>query len=101
MEKAENVDSYIAKFDQEIQVILQHVREAIKEAAPHATEIISYGMPAYRVNINIMYFAAAKTHLGLYPAGSAAINHFKEELAGYKTSKGAIQFHMIGPCPLN
>lgn len=95
-----NVDEYIAGFPEEIRVRLGQIREAIVNAAPAAEEKISYGIPAYTLNGPLVYFAAYKNHIGLYatPAGNAA---FKEELAGYKTSKGTVQFPHKEPLPLD
>jgi uncharacterized protein YdhG (YjbR/CyaY superfamily) len=99
MEKAESVDAYIARFEPDVQAKLQQVRAAIREAAPQAAEIISYGMPAYRINYNLIYFAAAKSHVGLYPAAEAIV-HFKDDIAAYKSSKGAIQLPYNEPVPV-
>lgn len=92
-------DDYIAMFPAEIQSTLQKLRSAIKKAAPSAEEVISYKMPAFKLNGMLVWFAAQKNHIGFYPTGSP-INVFKKELAPYKTSKGAIQFPMDKPIPL-
>jgi uncharacterized protein YdhG (YjbR/CyaY superfamily) len=99
MHRPENTEEYIASFPVDVQALLQQVREAIKKAAPQAKEIISYGMPAYRANGNLIHFAAAQKHIGIYP-GPAAIVVFKDELSAYKTSKGAIQILLTEPLPL-
>jgi len=93
------VDEYIAAQPEEIQPLLEQVRSAIREALPGAEERISWRMPTYWQKTNIIHFAAAKKHIGLYP-GDKAIEHFKEKLAGYKTSKGAVQFPYDRPLPL-
>jgi uncharacterized protein YdhG (YjbR/CyaY superfamily) len=67
------------------------MREILQQALPEAVEVISYHMPAFKTTEVLVYYAAAKSHLGFYPTSSGVIN-FKEELAGYVTSKGAIQF---------
>lgn len=92
MEKVsfQSTDEYIATFPIEIQEKLQNLRRIIKQAAPEAEEIISYNMPAYRQNGMLVYFAAAKKHIGFYPTGTP-IPVFKDELVNYQTSKGAIQ----------
>lgn len=92
------IDEYIAGFPPEIQAILQQVRETIREAAPGATEAISYQMPTFKLHGNLVHFAAFKNHLGFYPAPSG-IERFQQALAGYKTSKGAIQFPLDQPIP--
>ncbi|TDS11925.1 DUF1801 domain-containing protein [Sphingobacterium paludis] len=85
-----NIDEYIAQFDSKQQKLLQHVREIIREAAPEAKETISYQMPTFRLQGNLIHFALSKKHLGIYP-GPAAIRFYQAELSPYKTSKGAIQ----------
>jgi uncharacterized protein YdhG (YjbR/CyaY superfamily) len=92
MKKPKNIDEYISWFPMEDQKLLEQMRKAIKEAAPKAEEVISYGMPGYKLNTMLVWFAGFKNHTGFYPRGSSAIIAFKKELAGYKTSKGAIQF---------
>jgi uncharacterized protein YdhG (YjbR/CyaY superfamily) len=93
------VDEYIASFPSEVGRLLGAYRAVIKEASPEAKEGISYGMPAYTLNGPLVYFAAHKTHVGLY-ALPRAIEVFKNELTGYKTSKGAIQFPFDRDPPL-
>ncbi len=94
------VDLYIAEFSPEIQELLVQVREAIRSAVPDAEEMISYQMPAYRKNGMLVYFAGCKGHIGFYPTNSG-ISNFEKELASYKTSKGAIQFPLGQPMPLD
>ena len=97
--KPANVDEYIAGFPKDVQKALQLVRETIQKAAPKAEEIISYAMPAFRQNGNLVYFAAWKEHIGFYatPTGNSA---FKKDLEGYTTSKGAIQLPLDKPMPV-
>lgn len=94
-----NVDEYIASFPAETQILLQKMRTIIKKAAPKAEECISYGMPAYKLNGALVYFAGYKKHIGFYPTGSG-ISNFKDEIAVYKNSKGAVQFPLDKPLPL-
>jgi uncharacterized protein YdhG (YjbR/CyaY superfamily) len=96
--KPKNIDEYIASFPAEVQAILQQVRATIRAAAPQAEECISYGMPAFKLNGPLVYFAAYKSHIGFYPTGSG-IEHFKAELEGYRWSKGAVQFPLGRPIP--
>jgi uncharacterized protein YdhG (YjbR/CyaY superfamily) len=84
-------DAYIFSQPENIQVLLCEVRLRIREALPDATEKMAWGMPTYWQGRNIIHFAAQKNHLGIYP-GEEAIKHFAAKLAGYRTSKGAIQF---------
>jgi len=101
-EKFESVDEYIATFPKSVQDALQQVRKAIREAAPKAEEAISYNMPAFKLNGNLVWFGAFKTHIGFYPRESA-IEEFKEKLAGYKVSKvhGTVKFLLDKPIPLD
>lgn len=94
-----SVDEYIAGFDANAQKVLQQVRGVIQEAAPPETiETISYQMPTYRYNGNLIHFAHFKNHLGLYP-GPAAITAFADALKPYKTFKGTIQIPLDEPLP--
>jgi len=98
--KVETIESYISLQPEDIQWILQKLRQVIKEEAPEATEKISYQMPTFYLNGNLVHFAAQKHHIGFYPAPSA-IEAFMEELSPYKTSKGAIQFPLDKPIPFD
>ncbi len=94
------IDEYIATLSEPHNTRLQSLREAIKSAAPEAVEMISYNMPAFRIYGKILvYFAAHTNHIGFYPAETAVIGLFKEELARYNTSKGTIQFQLDKPIP--
>lgn len=94
-----SIDEYISRFPKEVQDKLESIRGAIREAAPDAEEVISYGMPAFRRNRVLVYFAAHKAHIGFYPT-SSGISNFREELSGYKQSKGAVQFPLDEGIPL-
>ena len=95
--KAADIDEYIAAQATEVQPLLRQIRETIRAAAPDAVEKISWQMPTFwqpKVGSrgeNLIHFAAAKKHIGIYPGGEA-VGVFAERLAEYKTSKGAIQF---------
>jgi len=97
---AENVDAYIARFAPTTQKLLKQLRATIKKAAPLAEEVISYGMPAYKYHGILVYFAGYEHHIGFYPTASG-IENFKKEIAGFKHSKGAIQFPPDKPLPLS
>ena len=94
------IDEYIEAQDASIQPLLVKVRNAIREALPEAQEKISWQMPTYWDKHNIIHFAAFKNHLGIYP-GPVAIEHFRDRLTSYKSSKGAIQFQYKEPIPLD
>ncbi|MBK3913307.1 iron chaperone [Listeria ivanovii] len=85
------IDEYIVGTPPETQPILQKIRETIQAAAPEATEKISYQMPTFYFEGNLVHFALAKKHFGFYPA-SSGIAAFEPELGEYKHSKGAVQF---------
>jgi len=93
------IDAYIAGFQEPVQKLLQEVRATIKAAAPQAEEVISYGMPAFRQNGMLVYFAAFKHHIGFYPA-PAGIEAFRNELSAYKGSKGSVHFPLDKPLPV-
>lgn len=93
-----NIDEYIALFPEEIQEILSKIRKIIKENAPEASEKISYQMPTFYLNGNLIHFAAFKHHIGLYPTPNG-IDAFKEELSKYKGAKGSVQFPLDQPIP--
>jgi len=92
------VDEYIAAFPPEVQRILQRVRQVVREAAPEAQEVISYRMPALRQDGILVYFAAFKSHVGLYPPvrGDAAI---EKDIAPYAGEKGNLRFPFDAPIP--
>ena len=97
--KFNNIDEYHAAQATDVQPLLQQLREAILQAAPDVVENISYNMPAFKLRTNLVYYAAFKRHIGLYPTGSP-IKAFEKELAGFATSKGAVQFPLDKPLPV-
>ena len=88
---APSVDEYIAAQADTVRPVLEKIRRTIKKAAPKAVEKISWGMPTFWQGKNLIHFAAFKKHIGIYPGDLSQIP-FSDRLAGYKTSKGAIQF---------
>jgi uncharacterized protein YdhG (YjbR/CyaY superfamily) len=100
MEKitAKNIDEYIAAFPPETRVILEKVRATIREAAPEAQETINYAIPTFTLKGNLVHFAGFKSHIGFYPTPSG-IEKFKNELAGYESAKGSVQFPLDQPLP--
>ncbi len=94
------IDEYITKFPSDVQELLKQIRQTIKDAAPDASEKISYQMPTFYLNGNLVHFAAYKNHIGFYPTPSG-ITAFAEKLAGYKSSKGAVQFPIHESMPLD
>lgn len=96
----QSIDEYIATFPDAIQTVLQELRTTIKAAAPQAKEKISYQMPAFAQEGNLVYFAAWKNHIGFYPGSGAATDAFKDELSVYDSTKGSIHFPLDKPLPL-
>ena len=96
--RAKNTDEYIIQQPEDIQIILKKIRQTIKDAAPGAQEAISYGMPTFRMNGNLVHFAAQAHHIGFYPTPSG-VSAFEKELELYKTTKGGIQFPLDKPIP--
>jgi uncharacterized protein YdhG (YjbR/CyaY superfamily) len=72
--------------------------QAIREAAPEAVDAISYQIPTFKLNGNLVHFAAFKNHIGFYPTPSG-IEAFKKELSLYKGAKGSVQFPIDKPVP--
>ena len=94
-----SIDEYIAGFPEDIQKILQELRAVIHAAAPEATEKISYQMPTFFLDGNLVHFAAFKHHIGFYPA-PRGIEAFAQELSIYEGAKGSIRFPIDQPLPL-
>ena len=93
------IDEYIKIFLQDVQSILERMRQTIRKAAPEAVEAISYQMPTFKLNgKSLVYFAAYKHHIGFYPVPSG-IKAFKKELSQYETGKGSVQFPIDKPVP--
>lgn len=90
---------YISQFPENVQHILQNIRNLILENAPDAVEEMAYGMPGYKLNQKpLVYFAAYRNHIGFYATPSGHLE-FKEELAPYKQGKGSVQFPIKQPIP--
>lgn len=94
-----NIDEYIAQFTEDIQEKLKLIRHIIRTVEPELIEKISYKMPTFYLNGNLVHFAAYKKHIGFYPTPSG-VAAFEKELSAYKTSKGAIQFPIDQPLPV-
>jgi uncharacterized protein YdhG (YjbR/CyaY superfamily) len=95
-----NIDQYIGTFPPNVQGILGQLKKTIQEAAPEAIETISYGIPTFRLNANLVHFAAYKNHIGFYPTPSAIVA-FKKELSPYKQAKGSVRFPIDQPIPFS
>ena len=97
--KPTSIDNYIGEFPTKVQVLLNKVRRTIRAAAPKATEVISYNMPAFKQHGMLVYFAGFKSHVGLYPPvrGNAAL---QKAIAKYAGPKGNLKFPYADPLPL-
>jgi uncharacterized protein YdhG (YjbR/CyaY superfamily) len=96
-----SIDEYIAHFPNDVQAILEQIRNTIKAAVQDAEETISYKMPTFTLNGQyLVYFAAYKNHIGLYPApiGDPA---FEADLSGYESGKGTLKFPLDQPMPFD
>lgn len=91
-------EEYIASYPREVQVVLRKVRQTIKKAAPGAQEKISYGLPTFTLNGNLVYFGGFKSHIGFYPIPTG-ITKFSKELSVYKQGRGSVQFPLDKPIP--
>jgi uncharacterized protein YdhG (YjbR/CyaY superfamily) len=95
----ETIEDYIASHPKKVQVLLEEIRTAIRLSAPGATEAISYQIPTFRLNGNLVHFAAFKNHISFFPT-SSGIKAFQEELSRFETSKGTVRFPLDKPLPI-
>lgn len=98
MKTSNTIDEYIAQYPKEVQLVLEKMRKTIHEVVPEASENISYGIPTFKLNGNLVHFGAFKKHVGFFP-GSSGVAAFQKELTQYVTSKGTIQFQLNEPIP--
>lgn len=97
---AQTIDNYIAGYPPEVQERLAAIRAAVREVAPQAEEAIKYAIPTFVLAGNLVHFGAYKHHIGFYPTPSG-LDQFDKELAQYPRSKGAVQFPLDQPLPLD
>ena len=97
--KIQDIDEYIAGFESSTQAILRQLRETIRNIVPEAKETMSYQIPTFNLQGNLVHFAAFKNHIGFYP-GSGAIEAFKDELTIYENAKGTVRFPIDKALPL-
>lgn len=98
MEKCTTIDEYLASLEETVKEKLNEIRMLVHALAPDAVECISYGIPTFKLNGNLIHFAAYRQHIGLYP-GAAGIQHFANRFGDYTYSKGAVQFPLDQPLP--
>ncbi len=96
-----SVTEYIAAQPTAVRGVLKRVRSIIRKAMPGAEEVVSYQIPAYKLNGRaVLYFAGWAQHYSLYPSTDPLVKAFKEELAPYEISKGTICFPLSEPLPV-
>lgn len=99
MKSASSVDEYISGTEPRAKKALSAIRKTIRAAAPKAEEVISYQIPGYKYHGMLVFFAAWKNHISLYPAPWGA-DALKKEMSAYEGSKGTIKFPLDKPMPL-
>jgi uncharacterized protein YdhG (YjbR/CyaY superfamily) len=97
--KVNNIDEYLSLQSEKVRFVLEELRQIIRDTAPEAEEVISYGIPAYKYKGMLVYFAAYKKHCSLFGGTDGLTEQMQEELKDYKTSKGTIQFTLEKPLP--
>ena len=101
MIKFETMDDYIAAQPVKTRAVLERMRKVLRKALPGADEVISYGMPAYKLKGKVVvYFAGWKEHYAIYPASMTVAKAFQEDLKPYEQSKGTIRFPLDAAMPV-
>ena len=94
---AATIDDYLSALPAERRSALAALRDQIRAAAPEASEAISYGLPTFKLNGNLVHFGAAAKHCAFYPG--AVVQDFADRLKGFETAKGTIRFQPEAPLP--
>lgn len=97
---AKDIDEYIEAFPGNVQKILQKIRKTIQKAAPNAEEAITYAIPTFRLNGNLIYFAGYENHVSVYPR-PRGVKEFEKEVAQYEGGKGTLRFPLDQPVPFD
>jgi uncharacterized protein YdhG (YjbR/CyaY superfamily) len=100
MKKHETVEAYLADVPAAERTVLQKIRAAVRSVVPDAGEKISYGMPAFTYHGNLLFYAAMKHHLSLFPGSKSVVKQFAEELAPFDAAEGTIRFTVEKPLPM-
>lgn len=95
---AKNIDEYIESFPDNVRKVLQKIRKTIQKAAPHAEETISYAIPTFKLNGNLIYFAGYQNHVSVYPR-PRGVKEFEKDLAQHEGGKGTIRFPLDAVIP--
>lgn len=98
-DKAGGVEAYLARLPEPKRSALERLRTQILKAAPGAVEVISYGVPTFKLGRGLVAIAAFKSHLSLFPMSDAVMEALDREVAPFKTSKGTLQFTPEKPLP--
>jgi uncharacterized protein YdhG (YjbR/CyaY superfamily) len=93
------IDEYIQGFPKQVRERLESIRRLVRTLAPEAQEKISYQMPTFYLDGNLIHFAAFKNHIGMYPTPNG-ISAFQKELSRYKSGRGSVQFPMDEALPV-
>ena len=93
------IDDYLVAQPEDVVQCLENLRQLIRNTAPQAQEVISYGIPAFKYHGMLVYFAAYKNHCSLFAGNGALTTQMQTQLKPYKTSKGTIQFTVKNPLP--
>lgn len=100
MNQHSEIEHYIGQFPENVQILLQEIRTNLKNWVPEAIEKMSYGIPTFYLNGNLVHFAGYQHHIGFYP-GASGIEQFKDKIKAYKNSKGAVQFPIQETLPFD
>ena len=101
MAKPTSVEAYLAALPADQRAVMESLRRTIRAAAPDATELISYDMPAFKSNGRFLVsYAAFKNHYSLFPANAAVVEALRDEIAPYLAGKGTIRFPAAAPVPM-
>lgn len=98
-ESVENVEAYLARLPEDQRAALRNLRATVRRAAPDAEEVISYGMPVFRQDGVLVYYAAFRDHCSFFPASGATLRKFAGELKPFVAGKGTLHFTPEHPLP--
>jgi len=94
-----DVEAYLAGIAEPARSMLEKIRHIVWSLAPEAEEVIAYGIPTFKLNGNLVHYANFTNHCSFFPGGTVRNEALKDQLSGYKTSKGTIQFTRDNPLP--
>jgi uncharacterized protein YdhG (YjbR/CyaY superfamily) len=97
--KATSVDNYFASLPREARSVLKKLRKTIRSIVPEATEVISYGIPTFKLDRMLVAYAAFRHHYSFFPLSSRLLDRYRREAARYRSSKGTLQFAFSEPLP--